>query len=87
MAYAPSTFTPSVGQTVTFTAAAGDADGSITGYVWKWGDGTPDGSGASATHAFATPGVRSVGLYVTDSAGQINAAGHAITISGGARAG
>jgi PKD repeat protein len=53
------------------------------GYVWKWGDGTPDGSGATATHVFVTPGVHSVGLYVTDSAGQTNAAGHGITVNGG----
>jgi PKD repeat protein len=84
VAYTPSTYTPTVGQTVTFTATASDPDGSITSYVWKWGDGTPDGSGATATHSFATPGLRSVGVYVTDSAGQTNAAGHGITVTGGA---
>ncbi len=84
VAYTPSTFKPTVGQTVTFTANASDPDGSISTYDWKWGDGTPDGSGPTATHAFTTPGVRSVGLYVTDSAGHTNAVGHGITVTGGA---
>ncbi len=82
-AYTPSTSTPTVGQTVTFRATASDPDGTITAYRWVWGDGTPDGSGATATHAFATSGLRSVGLYVTDSDGQTAAVGHGITVSGG----
>ena len=82
VAYTPSTFKPAVGQTVTFTSSASDPDGSISSYVWKWGDGTPDGSGPTATHAFATAGLRSVGLYVTDSAGRANAVGHGITVGG-----
>ena len=83
VAYTPSTYTPAVGQTVTFRATASDPDGTITAYRWVWGDGTPDGSGATATHAFATAGVRSVAVYVTDSDGQTAAAGHTITTGGG----
>ncbi len=62
-AYVASTYAPSVGQQVTFSAAgSGDPDGSIVSYRWVWGDGTPDGSGVTASHAFATAGLRSVGL-------------------------
>ena len=83
VAYRPSTYTPTVGQTVTFTGTASDPDGSIVSYRWVWGDGTPDGSGAVATHAFSTAGLRSVGLYVTDSGGRSFAVGHGINVSGG----
>ncbi len=83
VAYTPSTYKPVVGQTVTFTGTASDPDGSIASYRWVWGDGTPDASGPTATHAFATAGARSVGLYVTDSAGRTNAVGHGITVSAG----
>jgi PKD repeat protein len=83
-AYTPSTFTPTVGQTVSFNgSASSDPDGSIVTYRWVWGDGTPDGSGVTATHVFTTPGARSVGLYVTDSDGRMAAVGHGITVSGG----
>jgi PKD repeat protein len=81
VAYVPSTYAAAIGQTVTFTGTASDPDGTVTAYRWKWGDGTPDASGPSASHAFNTAGVHSVGLYVTDSAGQTNAAGHGITVS------
>jgi PKD repeat protein len=84
-AYTPSTFRPVVGQTVSFNGtASNDPDGSITTYRWAWGDGTPDGSGATPTHAFAAAGTYSVGLYITDSSGQTAAVGHGFTVTGGA---
>jgi PKD repeat protein len=80
-AYTPSTYTPAVGQTVSFDGrASSDPDGTIVTYRWVWGDGTPDGSGATPTHVFATAGSRSVGLYVTDSDGQTAGVGHGITV-------
>ncbi|MGI8800795.1 MAG: PKD domain-containing protein [Solirubrobacteraceae bacterium] len=50
---------------------------------WVWNDGTPDGSGPTPTHAFATTGLRSVQLYITDSDGKTAAVGHGITVSAG----
>ncbi len=83
-AYTPSTFTPAVNQSITFNGgASSDPDGTITSYRWVWGDGSPDGSGASTTHLYTTPGARSVGLYVIDSDGRTAAVGHGITVSGG----
>jgi PKD repeat protein len=79
--YTPSTYAPGQGQTVSFNgSASADPDGSIVSYRWVWGDGTPDGSGARPTHVFTTQGVRSVGLYVTDSDGRTAAVGHGITV-------
>jgi hypothetical protein len=81
-AYTPSTYTPGQGQTVSFNGtASSDPDGTIVSYRWVWGDGTPDGSGATPTHVFVSQGKVSVGLYVTDSDGRTAAVGHGITIS------
>jgi hypothetical protein len=86
-AYVPSTGRPRVGQAVSFDAAASsDPDGSIAAYRWVWGDGTPDGSGPSATHVFGAVGLFSVGLYVTDSDGQTAAAGRGISVHPAGRA-
>jgi PKD repeat protein len=41
----------------------------IASYVWHWGDGTPDGGGATPIHAFAGQGVYQVTLTVTDNLG------------------
>ena len=46
-----------------------DADGQIVSYGWDWGDGTPSGSGARATHWFLRRGVFTVRLTVTDNNG------------------
>ena len=78
--YTPSTYTPAVGQTVSFNGQASDPDGTIVGYRWVWGDGAPDGAGPAATHAFAAPGLYSVKLFVTDSGGRTFGVGHGITV-------
>ena len=49
--------------------ASSDADGTIAGYAWTWGDGTPDGSGVTASHTYATPGNYTVTLTVSDNGG------------------
>ncbi|MCW2527025.1 MAG: hypothetical protein JWM76_1885 [Pseudonocardiales bacterium] len=55
----------------TFDATAStDADGSITGYAWNFGDGTT-GSGAVASHAYAGTGTYSVTLTLTDNVGAV----------------
>jgi MYXO-CTERM domain-containing protein len=43
-----------------------DPDGTIVGYAWDFGDGSPAGSGRSVTHVFSTTGVYTVTLTVTD---------------------
>ena len=62
--------TPSSGDAVTFTSGATDPDGTISKVEWDWdNNGTYDATGASASHAFATPGNYTVGQRVTDNSG------------------
>ncbi len=46
--------------------------GGIVSYSWSWGDGTPDGSGAIATHIYARAGEYTVTLTVADSYGLLS---------------
>lgn len=46
-----------------------DPDGTVVGYSWSFGDGAPAGSGRNVTHAYATAGVYTVTLTVTDNRG------------------
>ena len=47
------------------SSTAADADGSLTRYLWDFGDGTTS-TDASPQHTFATPGNYAVRLTVTD---------------------
>ena len=52
-AYTPSTYTPvEPGRRCRSTGGSSDPDGTIASYRWVWGDGTPDGSGATPTHVY-----------------------------------
>jgi hypothetical protein len=57
-----------VGQSVAFSAAATDVDGSTPTYAWVFGDGAT-GSGAAASHSFSTAGTYTSNVTVTDAAG------------------
>lgn len=39
---------------------------SYSSYVWSFGDGTPDGTGQTVSHSYATPGAYTVSLRVTE---------------------
>jgi PKD repeat protein len=49
-------------------SGSSDPDGSITSYVWDFGDGG-SGSGPTTAHAYASAGARTVALTVTDNDG------------------
>ena len=49
-------------------SASTDSDGTVTNYVWNFGDGAT-GSGAMVTHSYAGPGTYTVTLTVTDNGG------------------
>jgi DNA-binding beta-propeller fold protein YncE len=56
------------GEATSFSAQGSDADESITGYAWNFGDGQT-ASGRDVTHTYAHPGSYTVTLTETDSAG------------------
>ncbi|WP_243076170.1 PKD domain-containing protein [Microbacterium sp. SS28] len=49
-------------------STSSDTDGTIASYSWNWGDGTPAGSGVTASHTYAA-GSYTVVLTVTDDKG------------------
>ena len=57
------------GATVSVAATASSPYAPISTYLWVWGDGTPNGTGARATHTYATPGDYTVRLEVVDGQG------------------
>ena len=74
---------------VAFTAngsGSSDLDGSIASYRWKWGDGTPDTVGASATasHTYASAGNYSIVLTVTDDEGAVATSTASVTVQAAA---
>ncbi len=50
-------------------AASSDPEGGALSYRWSWGDGTPDGTGATPSHTYAGGGYKTVTLTVTDPLG------------------
>jgi PKD repeat protein len=55
----------------TFDSTSTDSDGTVDGFDWDFGDGTPHDttSGAHASYTFAQPGTYNVTLVVTDNEG------------------
>jgi hypothetical protein len=61
---------PVAGATVAFDGStSSDADGTVVGYVWAFGDGS-SAAGAQAGHSFAAGGTYPVTLTVTDNEGR-----------------
>lgn len=48
-------------------AGSSAADGATLSFDWSWGDGSPNGTGATASHRYATGGSYVVTLRATDS--------------------
>ncbi|MHA7145106.1 PKD domain-containing protein [Arthrobacter sp. TmT3-37] len=61
-------------------SASSDPDGSIAGYAWTFGDGAT-ATGAVASHSYATAGTYTIGLTVTDNAGQTAATTRSLTVT------
>jgi len=72
---------PAAATPVKFDAGASTDDGTITKYVWEFGDGVKDSaSGKVATHKYAAPGSFDVTLWLTDDAGHTVSATKKITL-------
>jgi PKD repeat protein len=57
-----------------------DTGDTIT-YRWDWGDGTPVGTQASTSHAFAAAGTYTVTLTVTDGWGKATTVNRQVTVT------
>jgi PKD repeat protein len=67
--------------TINFSSSgSSDPDGSIAGYEWSFGDGTPVATAANASHTYTTPGAYTVTLKVTDNSGLSAAQSTTITV-------
>lgn len=72
------------GAMVSFDGGASvDPDGTIVSYDWNFGDSTPNGSGRTVTHVYATAGVYKAKLTVTDNKGATGSAVATITVGDG----
>ena len=79
--FTASTYSATTAQSITFTSTSTDADGTIAGYDWNWGDSTAHGNTSSATHAYSATGSYAVTLTVTDNGGATSSATSTISIS------
>ena len=64
-------------------SASSDADGTIVGYAWQFGDGSTD-SGPVAYHAYTSTGTYTVRLTVTDDDGATDVETHTVVVTSGA---
>lgn len=61
-------------------SGSSDADGTITGYVWAFGDDT-SGSGETVSHDYGEEGTYEVRLAVTDDADAVSSLTHSVQVT------
>lgn len=73
------------GDSIQFDASASsDGDGTITRYLWDFGDGSPFTQGVNQVHAYGSEGSYTVTLAATDNDGLTGATAITITVSSNA---
>lgn len=73
--------TPTVDDTVSFTASVIEADNPVETYSWAFGDGTSEALTKEATHTFETEGSYEVTLTVTDSDGNTDSTTKTVSVA------
>jgi PKD repeat protein len=71
---------PSVGDTVLFASNSSDPDGESLSHTWNFGDNTAQSTQRNPTHAYATPGQKTVRLTVDDGHGGVDDLTKTITV-------
>jgi PKD repeat protein len=71
---------PQTGETITFTDASTDSDGTITAWAWNFGD-TTTSNVQNPTKAYTTAGTYDVTLTVTDNDGATDQLMRSITVT------
>jgi PKD repeat protein len=80
-AFGISPVAPLTKQPVTFTSTSSDPDGTIASQSWDFdGNGFNDGTAASVSHAFDTPGTYTIRLRVLDDHGAENITSGTVTV-------
>lgn len=82
-AFSASAGVAETGSPVAFNGATSsdpNPGGSITGYSWSFGDGSPGAAGVAPSHAYGSPGTYNVTLTVAGSDGLTATVSHAVTI-------
>jgi PKD repeat protein len=59
-----------------------DPDGSVSGYTWDFGDGSPTATGASQSHTYASDGAYTVTLTVSDNRGATDSETTTVNVAG-----
>lgn len=63
------------------SAGSGDTDGTIMGYVWDFGDGSPTSTEENPTRTYTAQGVYTATLTVTDDKGGVDSADVTVTVN------
>jgi PKD repeat protein len=74
---------PLVGDPVTFASTTTDRDGNVVGLDWDFGDASPVAHGDSVTHAYSTPGRKTVTLTARDAGGARSTMVRTVTVEAG----
>jgi extracellular elastinolytic metalloproteinase len=70
-------------QTVDFTDQSSDADGSVTGWSWNFGDGSGTSNLQNPQHVYTSPGTYTVTLTVIDDSGLSDTTAQDVTLAAG----
>lgn len=71
---------PLAGQTVVFTDASTDSDGTVVSWSWTFGDGSASTT-KNPAYPYSSAGTYTVRLTVTDNLGATNFVEHSVTVS------